>query len=393
MKFISLFSGIGGFDLGLERAGMTCIAQVEKDAKAFSVLQRRWPKVKRFDDVSTFKKTRGMRADLICGGFPCQDLSVAGKRAGLAGERSGLFFEFMRIVGDFAPAWVLIENVPGLLSSNKGRDMSTVVGSLAERGYGWAYRVLDTQYFGCAQRRERVFIVGNLGDARRAAEVLFESENLPWNPPPRREKREGVAGSLSPSLSASGRGTSRSGESRGQDCVIPVSVCMGSDPISSSDLAQPITTRNGDPGTIAFCLNGKNGKRFDGESEKFVTHTPKSEGADASEDGTGRGVPLVCFDTTQITSKANYSQPKPGQPCHPLASGSHPPAIAYAIQERAVEKSGVRRLTPLECERLQGFPDEWTDNLSDSARYRVLGNAVSVPVAEWIGKRMMRTIE
>lgn len=347
MKFISLFSGIGGFDLGLERAGMTCIAQVEKDAKALSVLERHWPKVKRFDDVSTFKKTRGMRADLICGGFPCQDLSVAGKRAGLAGERSGLFFEFMRIVGDFAPAWVLIENVPGLLSSNKGRDMSTVVWSLAERGYGWAYRVLDTQYFGCAQRRERVFIVGNLGDARRAAEVLFESESLPWNPLPRREKREGIAGSLSPSLSASGRGTSRAGESRGQDCVIPVSLC----------------------------LNGKNGKRFDGESETFVTHTLKSEGADASEDGTGRGVPLVAYAIQERAVSENIDAGPQGK---------------FWQEEHAL--SGVRRLTPLECERLQGFPDGFTDNLSDSARYRVLGNAVSVPVAEWIGKRMMRTV-
>lgn len=243
MKFISLFSGIGGFDLGLERAGMKCVAQVENDKQALAVLERHWPKVKRFDDVGTFQKKRGLSADLICGGFPCQDLSVAGKRAGLAGKRSGLFFEFMRIVGDFAPKWVLIENVPGLLSgcgcplcgvvaerlrkhhaawekklekdddpylparcecgeceigrelhqAHSGRNLAIVLSSLVERGYGWAYRILDSQYFGLAQRRDRVFIVGHLGDARRAAEVLFESESLPWNPPPSRKAGEEVA--------------------------------------------------------------------------------------------------------------------------------------------------------------------------------------------------------
>jgi DNA (cytosine-5)-methyltransferase 1 len=197
MDFVSLFAGIGGFDAGLTRAGMTCVANVEKDQTCRSVLARHFPGVPQFDDVREFHAgSIAVRPGLICGGFPCQDLSVAGKRAGLAGKRSGLLHEFMRIVGEYAPAVVLIENVPGLLSSNGGRDMGVVVGRLADLGYGWAYRVLDAQWFALAQRRKRVFVVGCLGNVRRAAEILFERESLPWNPPPSREARTRVAAGL-----------------------------------------------------------------------------------------------------------------------------------------------------------------------------------------------------
>src|SRR5690606_35986875 len=147
--------------------------------------------------------------DLVCGGFPCQDLSVAGRRAGLAGARSGLWWEFHRILAGLRPRWVVIENVPGLLSSNGGRDMGTLLRSLGDLGYGWAYRELDAQWFGLAQRRKRVFIVGRLGDAAGPAQVLFEPESREWNPPPRRE-----AGKVAATIPASGAGTSRTGNER-----------------------------------------------------------------------------------------------------------------------------------------------------------------------------------
>src|SRR5690606_36023257 len=212
----SLFAGIGGIDLGLERAGMQVRWQVEIEDFPTRVLERHWPSVTRHRDVRQVGKHNLEPVDLICGGFPCQDLSVAGRRAGLAGERSGLFFEFMRVVAELTPRWVLIENVPGLLSSNGGRDMGTVLGALAELGYGYAYRVLDAQYFGVAQRRRRVFIVGCLGDWRSATEVLFESESCERDTPPRRKAGSGVAPILEVGARTNGDGY-RDGDGIGED--------------------------------------------------------------------------------------------------------------------------------------------------------------------------------
>lgn len=410
MKFGSLFAGIGGFDLGLERAGMTCKWQVEKDERCISVLERHFPDAPRHDDVRTFNAKDAIRVGLIVGGFPCQDLSVAGARRGLAGERSGLFFEFIRIVSELAPRWVLIENVPGLLSSNQGRDMGAILGSLGHLGYGFAYRVLDAQYFGLAQRRKRVFIVGCAGDARRACQVLFEPESMFRDSPPSRETGTRVAASLT---QGSGVNSNAPGRRREDDV------------------------------NIALCLNGKQRSRYDGESETFVsaplTVSPHADnesqesrlvvGALAShskEHGhamttqqAAEAGQLIPFDTTQITSAGNYSNPGPGAPCHPLASQQHPPAVAFRTsgncgvmpqgdrtaalntatdpcQQIVQHAMSVRRLMPIECERLQGFPDDWTrydaagNEISDSARYRMIGNAVAVPVAEWIGRQILK---
>ena len=163
MRVGSLFSGVGGFDLGLERAGHEIVWQVENDKQCRSVLRHHWPNVDLYEDVKDVGRTTLSSVDLICGGFPCQDLSVAGGRAGLAGERSGLWGEFHCIISELTPTWLLIENVPGLLSSNEGRDMAVIVHGLEELGYGWSYRILDSQYFGVPQRRRRVFIVGHSG--------------------------------------------------------------------------------------------------------------------------------------------------------------------------------------------------------------------------------------
>ena len=181
---VSLFAGVGGFDLALQRNGVKVVAAVEIDKKASAVLAKHFPETKLFGDIQQvtgedlinagFKPSNG----IITGGFPCQDLSVAGKRAGLAGKRSGLFWEICRLLDETKAQNFILENVPGLLSSNNGRDMACVIEALVERGYGIAWRVLDAQYFGIPQRRRRVFIVGSLGDggARRAAEVLAISE-------------------------------------------------------------------------------------------------------------------------------------------------------------------------------------------------------------------------
>ena len=187
MKFVSLFAGVGGFDLGLERAGHECIAQVEIDKHCRTVLDRHWPDVPKHDDVRTaieFADTIGLvgRTDLVCGGFPCQDVSVAGKRAGLAGERSGLFFDALAFATHVKANWILLENVPGLLTSNQGRDFGTIALAFSDAGYGhFEWRVLDSQFFGVPQRRRRVFIVAGTSVPHRRP-VLVEPEGSEWDP-------------------------------------------------------------------------------------------------------------------------------------------------------------------------------------------------------------------
>jgi len=186
MRFVSLFAGVGGFDLGLERSGHTCVGQVEIDKHAQSVLARHWPDVPKHDDVTTaidWADEIGLTGniDLVCGGFPCQDLSVAGKRAGLAGSRSGLFYDALRFATHTKAETILLENVPGLLSSNQGRDFGAVLVALAESGYSnIEWRVLNSQFFGVAQRRRRVFIVASVG-TEPFRTVLVECESSAGN--------------------------------------------------------------------------------------------------------------------------------------------------------------------------------------------------------------------
>ena len=185
---VSLFAGVGGFDLAMERNGVNVVANVEIDKHCQALLERKFPNAKQFNDVTTvtgkdlidagFNPSRG----IITGGFPCQDLSVAGKRAGLAGSRSGLFWEIARIVEETQTQWFILENVPGLLSSNEGKDFGVVLGQMADLGYSIAWRTLDAQYFGIPQRRRRIFIVGSrIGNNGDPAEVLFKSKGLRWN--------------------------------------------------------------------------------------------------------------------------------------------------------------------------------------------------------------------
>lgn len=279
----SLFSGIGGLDHGLANAGFRHVFFCESDPWRRSILSRHWPGVLCYEDVrdvgvqladgrryedGTAERTHRLTTevtadggvDLLCGGFPCQDVSIAGRRAGLVGERSGLFFEFARIIDTVRPRWVLVENVPGLLSSNDGRDFGVVLGTLADLGYGVGYRVLNSQFFGVPQRRRRVYIVATNAD---------------------------------------------------------------SDPRRSSERAGAV---------LAV------GTRCERHSR---------QGAEGAEDDTD-GAP-ACVGAT------------------------------------------VRRLTPTECERLQGLPDGWTLPGPDSRRYAALGDAVTATVSEWIGRRIVQS--
>jgi len=426
MKFISLFSGIGGFDLAFERAGMECVAVCEIDKNAQSVLRRHFPKAELFDDVRKVgKETHGRKTiDLICGGFPCQDVSIAGRRAGLAGERSGLWFEFARIIDEIEPRWVIIENVPGLLSSNKGQDFAVIVQWLAERGYGVAWRVLDAQFFGVPQRRRRVFIIASFGNGS-ATEVLFESEGGERDNPKGGEAGKEVAYSLRANPSHSGdKGdgginttmvaqTLTSGGNGKRGYLDPVNTTMvtafmagqgaKAGGIAASETLSP-TLKGAGSGTnqvpsVAFGWN------------KSSSQTMKiAEKTDALQASPTSNPAILVSDFAQITSKEHGSKPSEiSQPLNTLGQMSirhnHQQDGSIRMQEDGTAPTvsrqwgtggnnvpfvGVRRLMPIECERLQGFPDGWTDGQSDSARYRQLGNAVAVPAAEWIGKRIVK---
>jgi DNA (cytosine-5)-methyltransferase 1 len=218
LTYGSLFAGVGGFDQGFDRAGMECRWQVEWDKNCQKLLRQKWPTAKHYEDITKVRAADLERVDVICGGSPCQDLSVAGKRAGMAGGRSGLFHEMVRICKRVRPRFVVWENVDGAFSSNEGRDFAAVLRAFTgiavevpSDGWGragfiktpfpewrWncAWRVFDAQYFGVPQRRRRVFVVASAGDGR-CAEILFEPESLRGDSPPSRGAGERITGTIS----------------------------------------------------------------------------------------------------------------------------------------------------------------------------------------------------
>ncbi len=204
---VSLFAGVGGFDLAMERNGVNVVASVEIDKNCNKVLAKHFPNTKQFNDITEVKGSDLIGAGftpstgIITGGFPCQDLSVAGKRAGLAGTRSGLFWEIARIVDETQSEYFVIENVPGLLTSNSGADFAVVLGTMADLGYSVAWRVLDAQYFNVPQRRKRVFIVGRRDpESTSPSEILFNKTSSRRSSAPEQSAREKVTGSITESL-------------------------------------------------------------------------------------------------------------------------------------------------------------------------------------------------
>jgi DNA (cytosine-5)-methyltransferase 1 len=298
LRLASFFSGIGGIDLGFQQAGFDIAFQCEIDRFCLSILDKHWGAgIKRHADIKKVELSDIPVCDVWAGGFPCQDVSVArmGPRAGLKGKKSGLFYEFARLVEQGRPRVLLIENVPGLLSSHGGRDFQIILRSLADIGYGLGWRVLNSRYFGVAQSRQRVYLVGCYRDRRGAAEILFE---------PERSQRH-----------------HSEGRSNGEKSLSPFKTRIG-------DTSKgPLTP------ALAYCLYACSAR-----------HT----GTDWSR---------------------NYASYPDGR---------------------------VRRLMPIEAERLQGFPEGWTvppddcgdPDKVDTLRYNALGNAVTMPVAKWIARRI-----
>lgn len=352
VRYVSVCSGIEAATVAWHALGWKPLAFSEIERFPCEVLAHRHPDVPNLGDMTKFQEWPDAHIDLLVGGTPCQSFSVAGLRKGLDDPRGSLMLVYGAIARRYRPRWLVWENVPGVLSSNCGRDFGTFLGMLADVGYGFAYRVLDAQYFGVAQRRRRVFVVGHLGDWRRAAAVLFERASLSGNPAPSRETGKGVTGTLS-SRTSGGGGLGTDFELGGG--LIP---------------------------DVSLCLTKGAAQRLDSETETMipVAHALRGEGFDASEDGTGHGTPIVPIAFGWQNSA--HQSPSVSDAITPTLDKSKTPAVAF---------QGVRRLTPIECERLQGFPDGYTDireRTPDGPRYKALGNSMAVPCMRWIGKRI-----
>lgn len=514
VKYLSVCSGIEAATAAWHSLGWGAAWYSEVEAFPSAVLAHHYPDTPNLGDMTKFKEWPDAAVDLLVGGTPCQSFSVAGLRKGLDDPRGNLMLTYLAIAAKYRPRWLVWENVPGVLSSNGGRDFAALLRGLDELGYGWAFRVLDAQYFGVAQRRRRVFVVGHLGDWHRAAAVLFERASLSGHPAPSREAGQ------KPALCIAGcaNGGGANGPGRDADSAESL-VCIGSGQANAE-----VRTDGGAPALT--CLH----------EAPIIAHAPRGEGFDASEDGTGRRTPLVpvtvevadtlgvganqttgfatevCAvpvvqpvniyggnkradrpeggfyvrmdeDTSKTLDAASGLNPTCSQggtavlqavafthqaggdqttlgydpeagtaptlaksqtpaviaptltsannpsrspqssevtnqvmsvmqatayiggvdyennahtmeePTGPLLKGSptgggHPlPAIVTAMQ--------VRRLTPVECERLQGFPDNYTNipwrkqpTSPDGPRYKALGNSMAVPVMRWIGERI-----
>jgi DNA (cytosine-5)-methyltransferase 1 len=345
--------------------GWEPVAFSEVDAFPSAVIAHHYPTVPNRGDMTKFQEWPDATVDLLVGGTPCQSFSVAGLRAGLDDPRGSLLLTYLAIARRYRPRWVVWENVPGVLSADDGRAFGSLLGGLAELGYGFAYRVLDAQYFGLAQRRNRVFVVGCLGDWRRAAAVLFERESLSGHPAPRRE-----AGQVAPTVPS--RRSAGGGLGTDFDC---------------------------DGGLIAGTVSSKWAKGTGGPAgdecyNLTVAHALRGDGFDASEDGTGRGTPLVACDF--IAPTLDQRAGRSGENSFATSGGLVPMAHAFDARQSDVYQPhmAVRRLTPRECERLQGFPDDYTlipyrgKLAADGPRYKALGNSMAVPVMSWVGRRI-----
>jgi DNA (cytosine-5)-methyltransferase 1 len=355
MKYGSVCSGVEAATTAWHPLGWTpqWFSEIEKFPSA--VLAHHYPDVPNLGDMTKFKEWPNEPIDVLVGGTPCQSFSVAGLRKGLDDPRGNLMLTYLAIAAKYRPKWLVWENVPGVLSSNGGLDFASLLRGMGELGYGFAYRILDAQYFGVAQRRRRVFVVGYAGNWQRAAAVLFERDSLQGNIAPRRKEGEKVAATITKGFG-----------DRGVD-------------------ADQIANGNA---VIAQCLTTRTGSAFD----PFMETMPVTTGALCARTGQSISVqdasqshllPVIAFPAemsgTQSATTVNLS---------PALSVKHTTAVHSA--------SAVRCLTPIECERLQGFPDNYTDirlndkQTPDGPRYKAMGNSMAVPVMRWIGERIQK---
>jgi DNA (cytosine-5)-methyltransferase 1 len=388
MKLGSLFDGIGGFPLVASRHGIEPVWASEIEPFPVKVTQKHFPSMKHLGDITKISGAEIEPVDIITFGSPCQDLSVAGKREGLQGERSNLFYEAVRIIEEMLratsglyPTFAIWENVPGALSSNGGQDFRAVLRSLAEIGaVDIAWRVLDAQYFGVPQRRRRIFLVADFR-GERAGEILFESEGVSGDTSQGRKSREEVAGSVG-------------------DCVAeasqPITISAKQQSLNvNCDLANTLGANDfKEPQVVAKCVTTGTGRRYDPETETLIPVL-------ADQGGSVMSVSYGITPTLRAQEHGHQPLVPHAVDCRNLyetqeLSGTlqSKQTGGYSLNYQNPVRVGcaVRRLTPTECLRLQGFPDWWLDGIdgySDTKAYKAIGNSLAVPVVEWIFSRLV----
>ena len=427
MRYGSVCSGIEAATTAWHGLGWQPAWFSEIEPVPSAVLAHHYPHVPNLGDMTNFKEWDIDPINLLVGGTPCQSFSVAGLRRGLDDPRGSLMLTFLAIAERHRPRWIVWENVPGVLSSNGGRDFGAFLGALGELGYGWAYRVLDAQWFGVAQRRRRVFVVGCLGDQRSAAQVLFERESVRRDTAPSREKGQEVAATIAArfgisrnnyeelawpakiasTLNASfgdkqgledqhalsgaplfvpdkmGRITARMFNALGardveEGALLPVTFgAQMSEPQTDVDMVQTLNAKN--PMAVAQPTTQYGGVAG--------TLTARHDSSPCADRGQNMVTQPVAFEPGSIARNAGPSGESALAPTLRREMGDNQPAVRIHMQ--------VRRLTPVECERLQGFPDGYTNipwrkkpESPDGPRYKALGNSMAVPVMRWIGERI-----
>jgi DNA (cytosine-5)-methyltransferase 1 len=366
MTYGSICSGIESGTVAWRILGWKPAFFSEIEAFPRALLRHHYPHIACHGDFMTIRENDYAAIDVLVGGTPCQSFSVAGLRRGFADQRGILTLEYVRLAQRLRPRWLVWENVPGVLSIDGGRAFGSFLGGLAECGYGFAYRILDAQYFGVPQRRRRVFVVGHSGDWRPPAAVLFEPDCLRRDITPCRETGEGIAGSIAPCLVGNGDGHCGFRDEHGL--------------IAST-------------GRISHCLNAGGMRRQDYETETLVAVAGNVIGRKPENGGNGPGANtsgvMYTLMKTHIHAVA-FAQNVRDEVRLINGDGQ----LAGALAAEPGMKMAVRRLTPIECERLQGFPDNYTlvpfrgRPVADGNRYKALGNSMAVPVMRWLGERI-----
>jgi len=473
MKYLSVCSGVEAATVAWHDLGFEPVAFSEIEKFPSEVLAHHYPNVPNVGDMTKYKEWNlNDSIDLLVGGTPCQSFSVAGLRKGLEDPRGNLMLTYVGILDKFRPQWCVWENVPGVLSSNGGRDFGSFLGALVELGYGFSYRVLDAQHFGVPQRRRRVFVVGCLGNWISPAKVLFEPESLRRNPPKSKSKKQSAPAFTSSSFGGYGEGVGTIRASGGDlgggsetlianavptkvrhDPTIDTLICTpdGSHTTGSllardykgignqdlqdgrglvvyethpadsrvkemGDICQTVTSRWGTGGgNVPIALQdttgrpkAQNGKGWSDEGVSYTIDTQAVQGIAYSlrEDAKANN-----FSATELKVTPALQALRPSVQSHHAQT-----FIAQAVDvynqsidgdtaatltkacggtntsgPNLMHNMAVRRLTPIECERLQGFPDDYTnikEKTPDGPRYKAMGNSMAVPVMKWIGKRI-----
>ena len=394
MRYATVCSGVEACSVAWEPLGWQPVFFSEIEDFPSEVLKTHYPSVPNHGDMTNFEEWGYERGaiDVICGGTPCQSFSVAGLRRGLSDNRGNLALTFCRMVDQLRPKYFIWENVAGCLSSNGGRDFGSITGAMAEFGYSFGWRVLDAQYFGVPQRRRRVFLVGCAsGQPEHIRQILFEPEGGRRNSAKSQETRQDFARNTRDGTEVFDFQRIGQYGTKGLG-----STCMARDYKDSKDL-------------VVYEYHGHDSR------VKELDQTCQTV---TSRWGTGgNNVPLVSFSS-------NMSEPDVLENIAPTVkvggSGcSNPPAVAYGVRTSYTKSNGwgiqenrthtldasggthtvateklVRRLTPIEVERLQGFPDDYTNipwrgkTAPDSRRYKAMGNSMAVPVMRWLGQRI-----